>query len=195
MTKVAIIYFSGYGHTVKQAEAVEKGAASVSGVTVTTIKIPADGTIEDSVWTTLADADAIIYGSPTYMGGPAWQFKKFADESSKQYATLAWQDKVAGGFTTSASVNGDKFNTITYFITLSQQHGQLWVGTGLQASNKMEHGPGDVNWTAGYSGALAIAPSDSSPDQGSSEGDLETARLYGARVATAAIRNRVAVAA
>ena len=48
MTKVAIIYFSGYGHTVKQAEAVEKGAASVSGVTVTTIKIPADGTIEDS---------------------------------------------------------------------------------------------------------------------------------------------------
>ena len=195
MTKVAIIYFSGYGHTVKQAEAVEKGAASVSGVTVTTIKIPADGTIEDSVWTTLADADAIIYGSPTYMGGPAWQFKKFADESSKQYATLAWQDKVAGGFTTSASVNGDKFNTITYFITLSQQHGQLWVGTGLQASNKLEHGPGDVNWTAGYSGALAIAPSDSSPDQGSSEGDLETARLYGARVATAAIRNRVAVAA
>lgn len=195
MTKVAIIYFSGYGHTVKQAEAVEKGAASVSGVTVTTIKIPADGTIEDSVWKTLADADAIIYGSPTYMGGPAWQFKKFADESSKQYATLAWQDKVAGGFTTSASVNGDKFNTITYFITLSQQHGQLWVGTGLQASNKMEHGPGDVNWTAGYSGALAIAPSDSSPDQGSSEGDLETARLYGARVATAAIRNRVAVAA
>ncbi|WP_339630302.1 flavodoxin family protein [uncultured Sneathiella sp.] len=195
MTKVAIIYFSGYGHTVKQAEAVEKGAASVSGVTVTTIKIPADGTIEDSVWTTLADADAIIYGSPTYMGGPAWQFKKFADESSKQYATLAWQDKVAGGFTTSASVNGDKFNTITYFITLSQQHGQLWVGTGLQASNKLEHGPGDVNWTAGYSGALAIAPSDSSPDQGSSVGDLETARLYGARVATAAIRNRVAVAA
>ena len=195
MTKVAIIYFSGYGHTVKQAEAVEKGAASVSGVSVTTIKIPEDGTIADSVWTTLADADAIIYGSPTYMGGPAWQFKKFADESSKQYATLAWQDKVAGGFTTSASVNGDKFNTITYFITLSQQHGQLWVGTGLQASNKMEHGPGDVNWTAGYSGALAIAPSDSSPDQGSSEGDLETARLYGARVATAAIRNRVAVAA
>ena len=188
MTKVAIIYFSGYGHTVKQAEAVEKGAASVSGVSVTTLKIPEDGTIADSVWETLADADAIIFGSPTYMGGPAWQFKKFADESSKQYATLNWKDKVAGGFTTSASVNGDKFNTILYFFTLSQQHGQMWVGTGLQASNKLEHGPGDVNWTAGDSGALAIAPADSSPEEGSSAGDQETARLYGERVATFAAK-------
>jgi|TARA_R100000005_G_scaffold94926_2_gene74530 multimeric flavodoxin WrbA len=188
MTQVAIIYFSGYGHTVKQAEAVEKGAASVSGVSVTTIKIPANGTIEDSVWKTLADADAIIYGSPTYMGGPAWQFKKFADESSKQFASKVWKDKIAGGFTTSASVNGDKFNTILYFFTLSQQQGQIWVGTSLHAANKMEHGPDDVNWTAGYSGALAIAPADSSPEQAPPAGDLETARLYGERIATIAAK-------
>ncbi|GKV78703.1 hypothetical protein PEC106568_38760 [Pectobacterium carotovorum subsp. carotovorum] len=30
MAKVAVVFFSGYGHTAKQAEAVEQGARSVS---------------------------------------------------------------------------------------------------------------------------------------------------------------------
>jgi len=183
MANITIIYFSGYGHTQKQAEAVEQGAASVNGSTVTMIKIPEDGTISDDVWDTLATSDAIIYGSPTYMGGPAWQFKKFADESSKAWFVQNWKDKVAGGFTTSASLNGDKGSTISYFMTLSQQHSQIWVGTGLLPSNTKAHGPDDVNWTAGMSGALAIAPSDASPEEAPRKGDLETAKLYGVRIA------------
>jgi NAD(P)H dehydrogenase (quinone) len=136
MAKIAIVYFSGYGHTAKQAEAVEKGAAGVAGADVTVFRIDEHGDLPDGALDTLGSQDAIVYGSPTYMGGPAWQFKKFADASSKPWFSSAWKDKIAAGFTNSASVNGDKFSTIAYFFTLSQQHGQIWIGTGLLPSNK-----------------------------------------------------------
>ena len=114
--------------------------------------------------------------SPTYMGGPAWQFKKFADASSRPWLSQAWRDKVAAGFSNSASVNGDKFSTIEYFWTLSQQHGQIWIGTVLLPSNTKAHGPADVNWAAGFGGTIAVSPSDASPEEAPRAGDLETAR-------------------
>jgi NAD(P)H dehydrogenase (quinone) len=117
------------------------------------------------------------------MGGPAWQFKKFADSSAKAFFARRWKDKLAAGFTNSASVNGDKYSTIQYFWTLSQQHGQIWIGTGLLPANSKAHAPADVNWTAGFAGALAISPSDASPDEAPPSGDLETAKLLGKRVA------------
>ncbi|WP_334127786.1 flavodoxin family protein [Sneathiella sp.] len=195
MTKVAILYFSGYGHTQKQAEAVAAGAAGVNSVTVSSVRIPESGDITDADWETLLAADAIIYGSPTYMGGPAWQFKKFAEQTSKHYVSGVFRDKIAGGFTNSATVNGDKQETINAFFTFSQQLGQIWVGTGLLASNLKEHGPADVNWSGGYAGALAISPADASPEEAPPAGDLETARLLGERIATYAARTRTAVAA
>lgn len=182
MSKVAVVYFSGYGHTKKQAEAVAEGARK-AGAEVVELRIDAEGELPDGGFDTIASADAVIYGSPTYMGGPAWQFKKFADASSKPWFSSAWKDKVAAGFTNSASVNGDKGSTIAYFFTLSQQHGQIWVGTGLLPANTKAHGPSDVNWTAGFAGALAISPSDASPEEAPRIGDLETARLLGKRVA------------
>lgn len=188
MTKISILYFSGYGHTAKQAEAVHAGAAGVAGADVESIRIDEHGEISEAQWASLDAADAIIYGSPTYMGGPAWQFKKVADASSKRWFTEAWKNKVAAGFTNSASVNGDKFSTIAYLWTLAMQHGQVWVGTGLMPSNKAEHGPEHVNWTAGSGGALAISPSDVGPDAAPRAGDLETARLFGQRVAELAQR-------
>lgn len=183
MARIGIVYFSGYGHTKKQAEAVHDGAASIAGTDVTDFEIDQNGDLPEARWDELAGLDAIIYGSPTYMGAPAWQFKKFADASSKPWFASAWKDKVAGGFTNSASVNGDKFSTIAYFITLAQQHGQVWVGTGLMPANNKENGPDDVNWTAGFSGALAISPADASPEEAPRAGDLETARLLGKRIA------------
>ena len=190
MANIAIVYFSGYGHTKKQAEAVQAGAASAAGAHATLYPIDPEGNLSDSVWEALDQADAIIYGSPTYMGGPAWQFKKFADASSKRWFTMAWKDKIAGGFTNSASVNGDKFSTITYQFTLSQQHGQIWLGTGLKSSNSKADGPDSVNWTAGYAGAMSISPADASPDEAPRKGDLETARLLGHRIAEYTVKTR-----
>jgi NAD(P)H dehydrogenase (quinone) len=190
MTKLAIIYFSGYGHTTKQAEAVQKGAGGVAGVDASLIAIDKEGNITDADWAALEKSDAIIFGSSTYMGGPAWQFKKFADASSKPWFTKAWKDKVAAGFTNSATMNGDKFSTISYFITLAMQHSMVWIGTGMMPSNKKDAKRDDVNYLGGFSGALAQSPADSSPEEGPLPGDLETAKLFGARVAEYAKRTK-----
>ena len=188
MAQIAIVYFSGYGHTRKQAAAVETGASGIAGASVTSLVIDAEGNLPEGAWDILTAAHAIVFGSPTYMGGPAWQFKKFADASSKQWFSQAWKDKIGAGFTNSASMNGDKFSTISYFMTLAMQHSMVWVGTGMLPANSRAATRNDINYLAGFSGALAQSPSDGSPEEGPLPGDLETAKLFGARVAGLALR-------
>ncbi len=177
MTQIAVVYFSGYGHTKKQAEAVAEGAKAQL------IAIDKEGNLTEADWAALEAAGAIIFGAPTYMGGPAWQFKKFADASSKPWFAQKWKDKIAAGFTNSATINGDKFNTITYQFTLAMQHGMVWVGTGMKPSNSKAATRNDINYLGGFSGLLAQSPGDASPEEGPLPGDLETAKLFGARVA------------
>jgi NAD(P)H dehydrogenase (quinone) len=55
-------------------------------------------------------------------------------------------------------------------------------------ANAKANGPDDAGWTGGMTGALAIAPSDASPEEGAAKGDMETARLYGARIAELAAK-------
>lgn len=186
MTKVAIIYHSGYGHTKKQAEAVHAGASTVANTQIDLIVIDAEGNVPDNAWDTLAAADAIVFGSPTYMGSVSWQFKKFADASSKPWFGEVWKNKLAAGFTNSASMNGDKLSTLHYLFTLAMQHGMLWVGTGLLPSNKKSAQRNDINYLASSAGLMAQSPSDSSPEEGPLPGDLETAKLFGKRIAQTA---------
>jgi NAD(P)H dehydrogenase (quinone) len=143
------------------------------------LAIDKEGNLPDAAWATMGGADAIIFGTPTYMGGPAWQFKKVADASSKIWFTMGWKDKIAAGFTNSASPNGDKFNTLTYLHTLAMQRGMIWIGTSLMAANMKASTRNDVNWLGGYGGALAQSPADSTPDEGPLPGDLETTRIFG----------------
>ena len=152
---------------------------------MTTIAIDAEGNIPEAAWATLLAADAIILGSPTYMGSVSWQFKKFADASSKPWFSQAWKNKIAAGFTNSATMNGDKLSTLHYLFTLSQQHSMIWVGTGLMPSNSKAAQRNDVNYVGSYSGAMAQSPSDASPAE-MQQGDLETAKLFGARIAEVA---------
>ncbi|MBY0234794.1 MAG: flavodoxin family protein, partial [Burkholderiaceae bacterium] len=116
MSKIVVVFHSGYGHTKKIAEAVAQGAGASLAA------IDAEGNLSEADWASLAAADGIIFGTPTYMGGPSWQFKKFADASSKVWFGQGWKDKMTAGFTNSASLNGDKFNTVQYLFTLAQQH-------------------------------------------------------------------------
>ena len=116
------------------------------------------------------------------MGSVSWQFKKFADASSKPWFSQAWKNKIAAGFTNSATMNGDKHSTLHYLFTLSQQHGMIWVGTGMMPSNSKAATRNDINYVGSYSGAMAQSPSDSSPDE-MLPGDLETAKQFGVRVA------------
>jgi multimeric flavodoxin WrbA len=116
------------------------------------------------------------------MGGPSWQFKKFADASSKPWFEGAWKNKIFGGFTNSASINGDKLNTLEYFFLLSGQHAGIWVGLDIKPANVKASKRDDLNRMGSYIAPMAQTPADASPEEMSS-GDLETARLYGARVA------------
>ncbi|CAN5151853.1 flavodoxin family protein [soil metagenome] len=181
MTKIAIVFHSGYGHTKKVAETVRAGAAS-TGATVDLVPIDAEGNIPEAAWETLKAADGIVFGSPTYMGMVSWQFKKFADASSKPWYTMDWKGKVAAGFTNSATLNGDKGSTIAYLATLAAQHKMLWTGTGMHPSNAKSSTREDLNNLGGYLGLLVTSPSDAGVDE-MVAGDLKTAQAFGANVA------------
>ncbi len=178
MTSVVIAFHSGYGHTKRVADFVHTGAASVAGTNAVLLDV---SKIDDAGWASLNAADAIIFGSPTYMGGPSAPFKTFADASSKAWFTGAWKNKVAGGFTCSLSMNGDKASTLNYFVTLAMQQHMIWVGTGLPPSQK-PGAPEEVNRLGSSIGVMAQADN-APPEQTPPSGDLETARLYGVRIA------------
>ena len=183
MTHVVVVYHSGYGHTQRMAQAVADGAGAEL------IAIDSDGNLPPGGWDSLAAANAIIFGSPTYMGSVSWQFKKFADASSKPWYAEAWKDKLAAGFTNSAGLNGDKHSTLSYLFTLAMQHGMIWVSQGLAPSNKKSSTRADPNHLVSYSGAMAHSPADASPAE-MHAGDLENARKLGQRVAQIAERFR-----
>ena len=187
MPTVSVIYFSGTGHTTKLAEAVQKGAASVPGVQTHLLAISGDDIVKgryqnDAVLARLDASDAIIFGSPTYMGGPAGQFKVFADATAGKWFTGAWRDKVASGFTVSNSPSGDKFSTLQYFVTLAMQHGMVWVGL-----DEMPMQPNGVNQLGSFSGTMAQAgqePTEVKPNAA----DKLTGELLGKRVAEYAVK-------
>ena len=181
MPKIAIVFHSGYGHTLRMAQAVAEGAKGQL------VPIDAEGNLPASAWDTLDGADAIIMGSPTYMGTVSWQFKKFADASSKPWSSQQWKDKLFAGFTNSASMNGDKLSTLHYLFTLAMQHGGIWAGTGLMPSSTKAANRNDLNYLGSSCGAVAQSPSDASPEE-MLPGDLETAKQSGLRVAVVAAR-------
>jgi NAD(P)H dehydrogenase (quinone) len=180
MTNIAIVYHSGYGHTRRQAEAVAAGVTK-AGAAVQLLAINNEtGDLATADWDVLLKADGIIFGSPTYMGSVSWQFKKFADASSKPWFGRAWKDKFAAGFTNSASMNGDKFLTISYLMTLAMQHGMAWVGLDTLPANTKAATRNDLNNIGGFSGALMQTPADASVDE-MVQGDLDTATMLGER--------------
>lgn len=183
MAKTVVVYHSGYGHTQFIAQAVAKGANAQL------VAIDADGNVSESDWAALDAADAIVLGSPTYMGNVSWQFKKFADASSKRWFTRAWQDKFFAGFSVSASLNGDKAMTLAYLQTLASQHGGLWISLGMAPANSSAATRNDVNNLGGSVGLLVQAPSDAGADK-IPQGDVDTATQFGARVAAVAAKLR-----
>ena len=184
MSTIAIVYHSGYGHTQAIAEAVAKGAEAVSGTKASLIPV-AEAEAREAE---LDAADAIIFGSPTYMGGVTADFAKFKDWTSKRWMARTWQNKLAAGFTVSASWGGDKQNTLFQLFTLAQQHGMVWVGLGLAPGNNHSKGStDDLNRTGASIGLMAQAHGDQGVE-GIGASEFRTAELLGKRVAEAAQR-------
>lgn len=186
MRKLIVVYHSTYGHTKLQAEAVHRGASGVDGINAGIMTAAeAIEKLDD-----LDHADAIIFGTATYMGNIAAEMKKFLEASVQKWFAAAWKNKIAGAFTNSSSFSGDKLNTLQGLFIFAMQHGMIWVGTGMfPSANDMDAmnnvagpGPDAHNRVGSFIGPMSasfqVNPPDAPP-----KGDIETAELYGKRVA------------
>jgi NAD(P)H dehydrogenase (quinone) len=180
---ISIVFHSGYGHTAKVAQAVARGVEE-GGAQMTLHAIDENGNLPESSWDALDKAHAIIMGTPTYMGGPSWQFKKFADMSSRRWMQQSWKNKIAAGFTNSGSLSGDKLATLQQIQILCMQQSMIWVGMDIMVPTMQGTsvpGADHINRIGSYSG-LMTQSNNESPEIVPPAGDLETARLFGERV-------------
>jgi NAD(P)H dehydrogenase (quinone) len=183
--KIIVVYHSGYGHTVKVAQAVARGAAAINGASVELV------TAEQAPgrWELLDGADAIIMGAPTYMGSLSAPFKAFMDATSHlQYVEKRWEGKVAAGVTNGASRGGDKQNSLVQLMTFAAQHQMHWVNLGMNYGNNRSYTNEDIlnrdSYTLGMAGQADMDQSgDVAPR---SFDDLRTAEYLGRRVAEVA---------
>ena len=187
MAKVCVVYHSGFGHTKMQAEAVADGARSVPHIKVQLISVQQI----DVSWEHLHGADALIFGTPTYMGTVSAEFKAFMDKTSQFFANQPWKDKLAAAFTNSGSQHGDKLNTLISLLVFAAQHGMNWINLGLLPGHNTSKGSAEeLNRFGGFLGAMAQSNVDEGPELAPPKADRETAYHLGRRVAEAALRWR-----
>lgn len=182
MTKVAVIFHSAAGSTKKLAQAVAAGALSVTDVEVVSLEVVGADIIEGRYKNTalieqLTDADAIIFGSPTFMGSVSAEFKAFADATGDLWAEKKWSDKLAAGFTIGSNFSGDQLNTLQTMQIFASQHGMLWAGLDIPGNCD----PQQRNRLGAQSGLIAH-----STDGVLNEMDLITASYLGQRLANLA---------
>src|SRR5262249_4619832 len=148
---VSIVYYTNTGHTGALAEAVARGAAAVEGVDVKLLRIlpedVANGRYQnESLIKTLDESDAIIFGAPTFMGSVSAVFKAFMEATFPLWFEQRWKDKIASGFTNSASQSGDKLSSLIQLVVLAAQLSMIWVPVGDPPGNNWSGGSvNDVN--------------------------------------------------
>ncbi len=184
MTTVAIVYHSGYGHTAVVAEAVAEGVAR-AGATPAVIKLESAEQDFTAAMAAVTEADAVIFGSPTYMGDVSVPLRAFFVASSKIWFTQGWKDKLAAGFTNGATFGGNKDHALMSMFVLAMQHGMLWTGPGVpnaQINRNTDAGTDQPNRIGSALGVITQS------DNAGAEitppaGDRAFARLLGERVA------------
>ena len=184
---ISIVFFSGSGHTTQMAHAVAKGVSANDRVSVIEHQI-SDTDFNGGRWQNeavleqLDASDAIIFGSPTYMGSVSAQLKALMDATSPRYLERKWVDKIGAAFTVSGSPSGDKMNMLMTCATLAMQHGMIWVG--VAESPVTGDGHNRLATFFGAAGEALMEP----PSEKPSEQDKLTGEMLGRRVATIACR-------
>jgi NAD(P)H dehydrogenase (quinone) len=202
--KVAIVYYSLYGHVLQLARAVEEGAKSVPGTEVLFRRVKEFAEVEqatagsehatkvreqqkDVAVATLDDlraADAIVFGSPTRYGNMAAQLKAFIDTTAPLWLKGELENKPGGVFTSTASTHGGQESTLLSMMTPMFHLGMIVMGVPYSTPGMLHtegrgstpYGPSAV---AGAKGELAPAKE-----------DLDVARALGKRVAEVAAKLR-----
>jgi NAD(P)H dehydrogenase (quinone) len=181
--RIVVAFHSGYGHTARQGEAVAEGVAEVAHTQVDIIRLGTDLTQEQ--WDLLQQADAVIFGSPTYMSGASAGFRSFTEATSKVWNDdLRWRNKIAAGFTNSGNHSGDKLQTLVEIALFAAQHGMIWVGMAHYGGwNTSTGSHEDLNRLGSWLGAMAQSDMDQGPEIAPPAADLRTAAALGRRVA------------
>ncbi|MGK2867568.1 MAG: flavodoxin family protein [Mycobacterium sp.] len=176
---IVVAYHSGFGHTATLAGSVADGARG-AGALVSTAAVD---TMTDADWAALDAADAIIFGTATYMGNVSAGFQTFAEKSGRRCATGAWIDKVAAGFTNSGAKSGDKLTALISLTVFAAQHHMHWVSLGLGPGwNSSTGSDQDQNRLGFWLGAGAQTDVDAGPED-VHPADMRTCRHLGQRVA------------
>lgn len=196
MTTVSIVYHTNRGHTGALAEAVARGASSVEGVQMHLLRVlpehVQDGRYQNpELFQTLDASDAIIFGAPTFMGSISSVFKAFMEATFPLWFEQRWKDKIASGFSNSASQSGDKLCSLFQLAVFAAQLSMLWVPLGDPPGNNWSGGSvNDVNRLGSWLGLMAQSNGDEGPERAPSRGDILTAERHGRRVARIAQRWR-----
>jgi NAD(P)H dehydrogenase (quinone) len=189
MTTVAVVYHSGYGHTHVVAEAVAEGVRR-AGAEAKLLRIENAAQDFAGMLEEAGKADAIIFGTPVYMGDVSAPLKAFFEASSKVWMAQGWAGKVAAGFANGLTPGGNKDNALGSIFVLAMQHSMIWVGTGLMPGNmeaNAKAAPEALNRLS-YSIGVGTQSDNAGPDVTPTSGDKDTARHLGERVAKVAAK-------
>lgn len=189
---VVVLFHSGHGHTAALADAVLRGASGVPGVRARLIRAEDAG----QLWHELDAADAIVFGAPTMMGSVSAGMKLFMEAAVERYLQQRWDGKLAAGFTNSASLSGDKLNTLVDLVLFAAQMGMHWLSLGLLSGVDASHSKMEsLNRLGSWLGATAQSNVDQGGDVAPPDADRRTAEHLGRRVAQAALRWRAGAGA
>lgn len=201
MANVQVVFYSMYGHTYQLAKAIEEGVKSVDGVNVSLFQVPeliqddklkAAGAFEARQGfkdvpvaqpDQLAEADAIIFGTPTRFGNMCAQMRNFLDQTTQLWLKGALIGKIGSVFISTGSQHGGQETTITSFHTTLFHHGMIVVGVPYaeQALLAMDQVTGGTPY-----GASTIAGGDGSRQP--SDNEIRIAKYQGQHVAGTAAK-------
>jgi len=194
--RIQIVFYSMYGHVYRMAEAVAEGARSVPGTEVKILQVPelvppeilkqsgadtarkAFAHIPTAKVDDLADADAIIFGTPTRYGNMCAQMRNFMDQTGGLWMKGSLVGKPAGVFTSTATQHGGQETTITSFHTTLLHLGMVIVGVPYSEQRLMNLS--EISGGSPY-GASTLAGLDGS--RMPSENELAIARFQGKHIA------------
>ena len=185
MARVGIVFHSSTGYTRLLADAVAQGAATAAEVR--TLEVLGEHISEgryanDELLAELDACDAIVLGTPTYMGAVSGQMKSFMDACLSRWYERAWSGKLGAAFTVSSTPSGDKLNALQDLFVFGMQMGMVWVG---QDESPLS-GSGS-NRLGIYVGAAGQPDYEAKPPA-LMAGDSSGGELLGARVARLADR-------
>jgi NAD(P)H dehydrogenase (quinone) len=199
--KVLVLYYSTYGHIHQMAKAIAEGAREVAGTEVVLRRVPetlpkevlekmgaveAQAAFADIPYATvdeLAEADAIIFGTPTRFGNMTGQMRQFLDATGQLWASGALVGKVGSVFTSSATQHGGQESTILTFHVTLLHHGMVVVGLPYSFQGQMR-----IDEITGGSPYGASTIAGGSGERMPSENEQEAARFQGRHVATIAAK-------